>query len=101
MDNVLKEICENKLREVAYMRGRVGFKVMKETAENNKDKPRGFIKAIEAKAKHNKPALIAEVKKKSPSKGIIRADFDPVAIAEAYQNAGAACVSVLTDEKYF
>lgn len=101
MNNLLKQICEHKLQEVASLRARVGFKLVRETAENNADKPRGFINGILAKNKSGKPAIIAEVKKKSPSKGIIRHNFDHVEIAKSYQNAGAACVSVLTDEKYF
>ena len=100
MSDVLKQICEHKLQEVAAMRGRVGFSVIKEVAERA-EKPRGFIKSIESKIDYKKPALIAEVKKKSPSKGIIRADFNHIEIAKAYESAGAACVSVLTDEKYF
>ncbi len=81
------------------MRARVGFKIVRETAEKSADKPRGFINAI--KAKGTTPALIAEVKKKSPSKGIIRADFNHIDIAASYEKAGATCISVLTDEKYF
>lgn len=100
MSDILKEICEHKLQEVAAMRGRVGFSVIKEAAETA-EKPRGFIKSIENKIANKKPALIAEVKKKSPSKGIIRADFNHIEIASAYEASGAACISVLTDEKYF
>jgi indole-3-glycerol phosphate synthase len=63
--------------------------------------PRGFAAAIRARIAQGRPAVIAEVKRASPSKGVLRADFDPSAIAASYQRAGATCLSVLTDRPFF
>ena len=62
---------------------------------------KGFVSALQQRASQQQAGIIAEIKKASPSKGVIRADFDPVAIAQSYASAGATCLSVLTDEQYF
>lgn len=97
MSTILDEIIARKIQEVAHARQRVPFSQL-ETRLGTAPPPRGFLAALR---QARPPALIAEVKKASPSAGLIRADFDPVSIALQYQSAGAACLSVLTDEHYF
>ncbi|MFM7055427.1 MAG: indole-3-glycerol phosphate synthase TrpC [Planctomycetota bacterium] len=97
MASILDEIVVRKKREIAAARLRMPFEQL-EQALPSASPPRGFLRALKAA---QPPALIAEVKKASPSAGLIRADFDPAAIAADYEAAGAACLSVLTDEHYF
>lgn len=99
--NILEEIVWNKDVEVAQMREKTSLGKLHQQLE--KAPPtRDFIGALKASYERtNLPGLIAEVKKASPSRGVLREDFDPVEIAKAYEKGGAACLSVLTDQKYF
>jgi indole-3-glycerol phosphate synthase len=100
MATILDEIIESKKIEVAERKERIPIEQLKETIATL-GRPRNFFLAV-TKTPGNKPLnLIAEVKKASPSAGVIRADFDPVKIAQEYAAAGADALSVLTDEKYF
>ncbi len=98
--SVLQKICLDKLDHVERNQHLIPEIVFEERARQQ-GPTRGFCSAIEAQKKKKEPALIAEVKKASPSKGIIRADFDPQRIASIYEQAGATCLSVLTDQPYF
>lgn len=100
MSDKLQEIIAYKNEVIAARKVVTSLNSLENKAENA-PKPKGFINALKANADKQKPALIAELKKASPSKGLIRADFEPVTLAKAYEQGGAACLSVLTDEKYF
>ncbi len=97
MSSVLQEICDKKALHVKAKKHQTPLANLEALAKKAPP-PRGFIKALQ---NANGPALIAEVKKASPSKGLIRADFDPAKIARIYEDNGANCISVLTDEPYF
>ena len=100
MTDILNKILATKAEEVAAAKAALPLDEIKRKAAAAAP-ARDFLAAIHAKHAAVQPALIAEVKKASPSKGLIRADFDPATIARAYERAGAACLSVLTDEQYF
>lgn len=97
---VLEKILARKAEEVAERRARVSLAELESRAKIA-DAPRGFAKALIAQAKLKQPAVIAEIKKASPSKGVIRENFVPADIAASYERGGATCLSVLTDVDFF
>lgn len=99
--DILKKIVEHKREEVSAAKSAMSLADLKGHLSDREDQPRGFLRALRDAAASGWTPIIAEVKKGSPSKGIIRPDFDPLDIATIYQDTGATCISVLTDEKFF
>lgn len=98
---ILDKIADYKRQEIALAKSRRSLASLQKGVGDLEDQPRGFLRALRATTDSGWTAVIAEVKKGSPSKGVIRQDFDPLAIAETYQENGATCLSVLTDEHFF
>lgn len=100
MGNVLQEICKIKGQHVAKQKSNISEATLLNQI-NEIEPPRGFINALQDAKNANSFGLIAEIKKASPSKGLIRKNFNPAAVARSYKLGGATCLSVLTDEPYF
>ncbi len=98
--SILEQIIEQKWREIESAKKQVSLAEL-EAAFPSLSQMRGFVTAMQEKIKARQPAVIAEIKKASPSRGVIRADFDPVLLAKDYASHGATCLSVLTDETFF
>lgn len=98
--DILKKILDKKVEEVANRRQRLSITDLTEIAQGV-ERPRGFYQALQRKVSAKKPAVIAEIKKASPSQGVIRENFEPITIGLDYAMNGATCLSVLTDKEFF
>ncbi len=98
--DILRQILDRKAQEIIERSAKLPLKELSRRIEDA-PAPRGFVSAIRARIAQGKPAVIAEIKKASPSKGLLRADFNPAEIAKSYERHGATCLSVLTDVDFF
>lgn len=102
LPDILRKIIQHKHQEIAEAKSKKSYCDLElEVKENTHNIPRPFFNKLQENVKNKQPAVIAEIKKASPSKGIIRENFDPREIAQSYESAGACCLSVLTDEMFF
>ena len=101
MSDILNKIVEVKWEEISAAKLKRSLASQREEAEARKSERLGFERALRASIAAGRAAVIAEIKKASPSKGVLREDFRPAEIAETYARNGAACLSVLTDERFF
>jgi indole-3-glycerol phosphate synthase len=98
--DILARILRRKIEELAERAERMPLRELRARARHA-DAPRGFLRALQERIAHGDAAVVAEVKKASPSAGVLRAQFDPAWIARRYEQAGACCLSVLTDRDFF
>ncbi len=101
MSDILNRIVEVKWEEVAAAKAKRSLASLRDEAEARRGEQLGFERSLRASIAAGRAAVIAEIKKASPSKGVIRENFNPAQIAESYARNGAACLSVLTDERFF
>jgi indole-3-glycerol phosphate synthase len=105
MTDILRKILDTKAREVTLAKQALSeaalLDIIRDSVQLQSYAPRGFLNAIRTKISQGQPAVISEIKRASPSKGLLREPYDPAAIAKGYEQAGAACLSVLTDREYF
>ncbi len=105
MSDILQKILQTKAQEVAQAKSvqpeAALLDMIRDSVQLQSYAPRGFANAIRSKIAQSKPAVISEIKRASPSKGLLRNPYDPAAIAKDYEQSGAACLSVLTDREYF
>lgn len=100
MSNLLRRICDQTREHVAFQKTLVAYSTLEDKARSA-DAPRGFSRALQARINTGDIGLITEIKKASPSAGVLRPDFSPAKLAQDYAAAGATCLSVLTDAPYF